>query len=268
MLDDALQLADLEAAADLLVVEDDVARVSVLGFCMGGYYTYKAAAVGSLRRGGRVLRHVAHARELARRRPRRDPLDLAAEMCPTLAIFGSDDPYTPAGRHRRAARRVERPGRLRDRRDRRCRSRLRPRPRPPGAPRRRCRRALVASRSRWMAPCTVATPVAAQLRARSVSSSRSRMRYWPRPETSSQPSRTNVAIALFTRFARRADHPRELLLGQRHAELVLAARQLEQPLRGAPGDVEEHGVGERLVGRAEPPGEDRDDGPQQFGLRG
>src|SRR5215470_4059897 len=35
-LDDAAQLADLEAAADLLVVNDDVAQVSVLGFCIGG----------------------------------------------------------------------------------------------------------------------------------------------------------------------------------------------------------------------------------------
>jgi carboxymethylenebutenolidase len=94
-LDDAVQLADLEAAADLLVVEDDATRVSVLGFCMGGYYTYKAAAsdrfdaavafYGMLRtpdawRGG------GH---------RAEPLDLAAEMCPTLAIFGGADPWTP-----------------------------------------------------------------------------------------------------------------------------------------------------------------------------
>ena len=35
----------LDAAADLLVVEDDVARVSVLGFCMGGHYVFKAAAI-------------------------------------------------------------------------------------------------------------------------------------------------------------------------------------------------------------------------------
>jgi len=94
-LDDAVQLADLEAAADLLVVEDDVARVSVLGFCMGGYYTYKAAAsdrfdsavafYGMLRT-PEAWRGAGHGR---------DPLDLAAEMCPTLAIFGSEDRWTP-----------------------------------------------------------------------------------------------------------------------------------------------------------------------------
>src|SRR3954453_22754429 len=35
-LDDEQQLDIMSAAADLLVVEDDVARVSVMGFCMGG----------------------------------------------------------------------------------------------------------------------------------------------------------------------------------------------------------------------------------------
>jgi carboxymethylenebutenolidase len=95
-LDDASQLADLEAAADLLVVEDDVARVSVLGFCMGGYYTYKAAA------SDRFDAAVAFYGML--RTPENwrgtghdgDPLDRPADMCPTLAIFGSADPYTPA----------------------------------------------------------------------------------------------------------------------------------------------------------------------------
>jgi carboxymethylenebutenolidase len=94
-LDDAVQLGDLEAAADLLVVEDDVSQVSVLGFCMGGYYTFKAAA------SGRFDRAVAFYGML--RTPdgwkgsghHTDPLDLAADMCPTLAVFGSADPWTP-----------------------------------------------------------------------------------------------------------------------------------------------------------------------------
>src|SRR4029450_10965107 len=46
LLDDHTQLEDPAAAATLLVVADDVTRVSVLGFCMGGYYTFKAAATG------------------------------------------------------------------------------------------------------------------------------------------------------------------------------------------------------------------------------
>jgi carboxymethylenebutenolidase len=94
-LDDAAQLADLEAAADLLVVEDDVSTVSVLGFCMGGYYAFKAAA------GGRFDRAVAFYGML--RTPdgwkgsghKVDPLDVAADVCPTLAIFGTADTFVP-----------------------------------------------------------------------------------------------------------------------------------------------------------------------------
>jgi carboxymethylenebutenolidase len=93
-LDDADQIAELEAAADRLVVDDDVGIVSVLGFCIGGYYTFKAAA------GDRFDRAVAFYGML--RTPEnwkgpghKDPLDLAAQVCPTLAIFGSNDPYTP-----------------------------------------------------------------------------------------------------------------------------------------------------------------------------
>src|SRR4051812_29341546 len=41
-LDDARHLADIAAAADLLATP----RVAILGFCMGGMYTMKAAATG------------------------------------------------------------------------------------------------------------------------------------------------------------------------------------------------------------------------------
>jgi hypothetical protein len=53
-------------------------------------------------------------------------------------------------------------------------------------------------------------------------------------------------------FAGRAHHPRQLLLRDRELEVVALTRELEQPLRGAAGDVEEHAVGECLVGRAQP----------------
>ena len=43
------------------------------------------------------------------------------------------------------------------------------------------------------------------------------------------------------------------------------AGQLEQALGGAAGDVEEHGVGQRGVGVAQPAGEQRDHAPQQLG---
>ncbi len=95
-LDDRQQLDVLSAAADLLVVEDDVTRVCVLGFCMGGHYTFKAAAsdrfdaavafYGMLRTpdGWQGPGHTI------------EPLDVAAEMCPTLAFFGTADSWTPA----------------------------------------------------------------------------------------------------------------------------------------------------------------------------
>jgi carboxymethylenebutenolidase len=93
-LDDEQQLADLDAAADRLVVDDDIATVSILGFCIGGYYTFKAAA------GDRFDRAVAFYGML--RTPdnwkgpgHSDPLDVVANACPTLAIFGSNDPYSP-----------------------------------------------------------------------------------------------------------------------------------------------------------------------------
>ena len=93
-LDDTEQIAKLEAGADRLIVEDDVSTVSVMGFCIGGYFTFKAAA------SDRFDRAVAFYGML--RTPEywwgaglRDPLDLAADVCPTLAIFGSADAFTP-----------------------------------------------------------------------------------------------------------------------------------------------------------------------------
>ena len=95
-LDDDAQLEMLSLAADLLVVEDDVAKVSVLGFCMGGHYVFKAASTdrfdaavafyGMLRTPdgwGGPGHHI-------------EPLAVAADMVPTLAFFGTADPWTPA----------------------------------------------------------------------------------------------------------------------------------------------------------------------------
>jgi carboxymethylenebutenolidase len=79
-----------------MVVEDDVSRVAVLGFCMGGHYTFKAAAIDrfdaavsfyGMVRAPEAWRGPGH---------RIDPLSVAAEMAPTLAFFGSNDPWTPA----------------------------------------------------------------------------------------------------------------------------------------------------------------------------
>ena len=95
LLDDESQIGDLELAADYLVVHDDVSEVAVLGFCMGGMYALKAAATERFDRAVafygmiRVPEGWRHP-ELA------EPLATASAVCPTLAIFGDADPYTPA----------------------------------------------------------------------------------------------------------------------------------------------------------------------------
>jgi carboxymethylenebutenolidase len=89
-LDDDLQLGDLTVAADRVGGPD----VSVLGFCMGGMQTLKAAATGRFRRAvpfyGMIRLPAAW-----RGGGLREPLDTAADVCPTLAIFGGADPFTP-----------------------------------------------------------------------------------------------------------------------------------------------------------------------------
>jgi carboxymethylenebutenolidase len=89
-LDDELQLGDLAVAAD----RTGVADVSILGFCMGGMQTLKAAATGRYRRA--VPFYGMIRLPAAWRGPRmRSPLDTAADVCPTLAILGGADPFTP-----------------------------------------------------------------------------------------------------------------------------------------------------------------------------
>jgi dienelactone hydrolase len=93
-LDDDRQLSDLLAAADLLAIEP----VGILGFCMGGMYTMKAAASGRFDRAapfyGMIrLPQAWHGPQ------QREAIELltaspgAAER--VLAIIGTADPYTP-----------------------------------------------------------------------------------------------------------------------------------------------------------------------------
>jgi carboxymethylenebutenolidase len=93
-LSDATQLGDLERAADYLVVEDGVSEVSVLGFCMGGMYALKAAATGRFERAV-AFYGMIRVPENWRGPDLREPLETAADVCPTLAIFGSADTFTP-----------------------------------------------------------------------------------------------------------------------------------------------------------------------------
>jgi carboxymethylenebutenolidase len=93
-LDDDLQIGDLEVAADYLVVHDDVGTISVLGFCMGGMQVLKAAATGRFDRAVAFYGMVRAPSGWEGGRLRR-VLDSAAEVCPTLAIFGGKDAFTP-----------------------------------------------------------------------------------------------------------------------------------------------------------------------------
>jgi len=93
-LDDDDVLGDLSAAADLLVVEDGVSKVAMLGFCMGGLYTLKAAATDRFDRAV-AFYGMVRLPESWQGPGQRSPLDTAADVCPTLAIFGSADGLTP-----------------------------------------------------------------------------------------------------------------------------------------------------------------------------
>ena len=91
-IDDASLLADLTEAADLLAVDP----VGIAGFCMGGMFTFKAAGTGRFHRAVGfygMLRVPEHWRGPGSIEP------LAAiasrSACPTMAIVGSLDQWTP-----------------------------------------------------------------------------------------------------------------------------------------------------------------------------
>lgn len=94
-LDDHQQLEALSSAADLLVVEDGVSRVCVLGFCMGGHYAFKAAASDRFDAAVAFYGMVRTPEGWKGPGHTIEPLAVADQMCPTLAIFGSADDLTP-----------------------------------------------------------------------------------------------------------------------------------------------------------------------------
>ena len=93
--DDDAHLGDLVRAADLLRATDGVTDVAVLGFCMGGMYALKAAATGAFDRAV-VFYGMIRLPDDWRGPGQGEPLDVAADACPTLAFFGEADPWTPA----------------------------------------------------------------------------------------------------------------------------------------------------------------------------
>ena len=92
-IDDAAFLADLAAAADLL----DVEPVGVLGFCMGGMYTLKAAGTGRFQRAV-AFYGMIRVPEHWRGPTNIEPLDALTSRaaCPAMEIVGGKDQWTPA----------------------------------------------------------------------------------------------------------------------------------------------------------------------------
>jgi carboxymethylenebutenolidase len=91
-IDDAAFLADLVTAADQLGVEP----VGVMGFCMGGMYTFKAAGTGRFHRAV-AFYGMIRVPEHWRGPTNVEPLDAitSPSACPVLAIIGGRDHFTP-----------------------------------------------------------------------------------------------------------------------------------------------------------------------------
>ena len=91
--DDEL-LADAAAAADLLAVEP----VGVVGFCMGGMFTLKAAGTGRFHRAVAFYGMIRVPDRWRGPGTTVEPLDAvrAPGACPALAIVGGVDPWTPS----------------------------------------------------------------------------------------------------------------------------------------------------------------------------
>jgi carboxymethylenebutenolidase len=92
-LDDERQLSDIVAVADLLAAEP----VGVIGFCMGGMYTMKAASTGRFDRAA-AFYGMIRVPEGWQGPGQRDALDHLVDggtADRVLAIIGTADPYTP-----------------------------------------------------------------------------------------------------------------------------------------------------------------------------
>ena len=84
-------LGDLAAAADAT----ECPVVGVMGFCMGGMQAFRAAGTGRFQRAVSFYGMITPPEQW--RDPGRDPLDMLRRpgACPTLALLGGKDPYTP-----------------------------------------------------------------------------------------------------------------------------------------------------------------------------
>jgi len=95
-LDDDRVIGDAEACADLLTERTHVARVALMGFCMGGMYAYKGATSGRFDRAV-TFYGMIKVPLMWRGADQKEPLAKLAERrgCPILSIIAGNDPYTP-----------------------------------------------------------------------------------------------------------------------------------------------------------------------------
>jgi carboxymethylenebutenolidase len=93
-------LVDRDVMDDAIAAADatDAEEVSVVGFCMGGMYTLKAAGTGRFWRAA-AFYGMIRVPERWRSATQGEPLDALAspDRCPTMAIVGTEDPWTPPG---------------------------------------------------------------------------------------------------------------------------------------------------------------------------
>ncbi len=93
-LNDLELLDDYESAANLLIVEDDVAEVAVLGFCYGGHMALKAARLEVFSRAVSFY-GIVHAPPAWTGPGRVEPLAGVESGCPILALVGDNDDWIP-----------------------------------------------------------------------------------------------------------------------------------------------------------------------------
>ena len=86
-------VADLHAAAG----DTGCDRVAVIGFCRGGLHAFQAAGTGRFDRAVAFYGMIRVPEEWRTGAPGEEPLEALArpEACPTLAVLGGNDTYTP-----------------------------------------------------------------------------------------------------------------------------------------------------------------------------
>ncbi|KAA0235220.1 MAG: hypothetical protein JJLCMIEE_01545 [Acidimicrobiales bacterium] len=90
---DEEKLRDIRESADVTRME----TVSIVGFCMGGMYTLKAASTGRFHRAVSFYGMI-RVPEIWEGPGQGQPLDYLEQgsSCPILAVIGAEDPWTPA----------------------------------------------------------------------------------------------------------------------------------------------------------------------------